>query len=108
VPWCAEPRDHLTTAQIYVTASREETFSISTLEAMGCGLPVIARAVGSIPSYLHHGENGLLFERDRELPDLIRLLVTDENLRLSLGQAARDAAIDKSIWEQFAEASVRN
>jgi len=108
VPWCAEPRDHLTTAQIYVTASREETFSISTLEAMGCGLPVIARAVGSIPSYLHHGENGLLFESDGELPDLIRLLVTDENLRLSLGRAARDAAIDKSIWEQFAEASVRN
>jgi glycosyltransferase involved in cell wall biosynthesis len=108
VPWCAEPRDHLTTAQIYVTASREETFSISTLEAMGCGLPVIARAVGSIPSYLHHGENGLLFESDGELPDLTRLLVTDENLRLSLGRAARDAAIDKSIWEQFAEASVRN
>jgi len=106
IKWCEEPRAHLSASHIYVTASREETFSISTLEALGCGLPVIARAVGCIPSYIEHGRNGLLFEKDEELPGLIALLAADPSLRARIAAGALSSTVRTSIWDQFADASV--
>jgi glycosyltransferase involved in cell wall biosynthesis len=105
VPWCADPQANIAAADAYVMASREETFSMATLEAMGCGLPVIARRVGSIPTYLQDGANGLLFSDDGELPRLIEKLATDEALRCRLGTAALANASEESIWQSFARAA---
>lgn len=104
VPWCSDPRRELTGAQIYVTASRTETYSMTTLEAMGCGIPIIARSVGSIPEYVHHGTNGLLFDADAQLPNLITMLMHDSEMRRRLGESARASATPRSLWEQFAAA----
>jgi phosphatidylinositol alpha 1,6-mannosyltransferase len=105
VPWCADPRAALSGADIYVTASRTETYSMTTLEAIGCGMPVIARGVGQIPMHIAHNVNGLLFDSDDELPPLLRLLANDDTLRARLSRAAGDAATEQSLWEQFADAS---
>ncbi len=106
VPWCADPRPALCDAQIYVTASRTETFSMTTLEAIGCGLPLIARSVGQIPSYVQHDVNGLLFDSDEQLPDLLDALASDTGARVRLSAAAQASASDRTLWEQFAEASL--
>ncbi len=106
VPWCTEPRRALVDAAMYVTASRTETYSITTLEAMGCGLPIIARRVGNIPGYVTDGSNGLLFDVDEQLPGLIKRLTLDDGLRHHLGESARKHATSRSIWEQFAGAAV--
>lgn len=106
VPWCKEPIASLAEADIYVMASRTETYSMASLEAIGCGVPVIARSVGEIPGYIRHGETGLLFESDRQMPGLIRRLADDPALRTRMASRALAAATEKSVWQQFADASI--
>src|SRR4030066_1098 len=58
------PRDHLITlyshASVFVCPSIYEPFGIINLEAMACGTPVVASAVGGIPEVCVHDETGLL------------------------------------------------
>lgn len=105
VPWCNEPIRALANAHIYVMSSRTETYSIATLEAMSCGLPVIARSVGEISTYLTNGVNGLLFQEDDELSGLLLTVANDHQLRERLSARAAAAATHRSVWEQFADAS---
>ncbi len=56
-------QDYLSLMNVYVTPSLTETTSLTTLEAMSCGLPVISTPVGYIKEYLSNGYNGLIFQR---------------------------------------------
>ena len=46
----------------FIMASTAELQSISTMEAMASGLPVIAANAGALDELVHNGENGYLFE----------------------------------------------
>ncbi len=47
---------------VFVMASRAETFGMVTIESMACGTPVIASNAGGSPEILDYGKFGLLFE----------------------------------------------
>lgn len=47
-------------ADVYVHASHADTFPTSILEAMACGVPVVATAVGGIPEQVDDGITGIL------------------------------------------------
>ena len=49
-----------THAAVFVCPSVYEPFGIINVEAMACGTPVVASAVGGIPEIVVHGETGLL------------------------------------------------
>ena len=53
--------DEYARAQILVLASKEETAPQVIAQAMACGLPTVASAVGGIPAMVRDGESGLLF-----------------------------------------------
>ena len=51
-------------ADIFAMPSSAELQSIATLEAMGCGKPVLAANARALPELVEHGANGYLFESD--------------------------------------------
>lgn len=72
-----------------VLPSRNEGMGRTAVEAMACGLPVVATAVGGLPSVIENGVNGLLVppESPLALADSILRLLEDEDARREMGAA---------------------
>jgi glycosyltransferase involved in cell wall biosynthesis len=83
---------------VFVLASRQEAFPLSTLEAMATGVPVVATAVGGVPEQIEHLESGVLVapESPAEISDWIVRLYDDLELRSRLAAAGR-----KRVREAF-------
>ena len=92
---------------IYVQPNVAEGLGIELIEAMACGRPVVASAVGGIPEVVRDGSTGLLV-RPRDpvaLADRIQRLLTDESLCLELGRGARDMAEQAHDLEAMLDAT---
>lgn len=93
-------------ATIFVLASRFESCSIATMEAMARGLPVLTYRVGGIPERVPHPNAELLApagDPDR-LRDSLRRLLRDPAEAATLGAANRHAALSFPTWEQCGQA----
>ncbi len=49
-------------ADLFLMPSQSESFGLSALEAMSCGLPVISSSVGGLPELIRHNETGYIAE----------------------------------------------
>ncbi len=86
------------------SAGVEEATSISALEAMGSGVPLVACAVGGLKEIVNDGEDGILVE-ERNVDDLARgmiELMEDEQKGAALAQTARQKIVDD--YSHFAAA----
>jgi len=86
-------RGWLSAADAYVTTSRIEGMPVAPLEAMACGLPVLASDAQGLPDILAEGEasGGLLVSQEapEKIADGLKRLRDDADLRRRLGIAAR-------------------
>jgi glycosyltransferase involved in cell wall biosynthesis len=86
-------RKYLSAADVYVLPSRHEGFPVAPLEAMACGLPVVAAAAPGVVDILgRDGAFGGLIVPTGEaepLASALGRLLEDENLARTLGERAR-------------------
>jgi len=52
----------LSAADLFLMPSQSESFGLSALEAMSCGVPVVSSSVGGLPELQVHGETGFIAE----------------------------------------------
>jgi glycosyltransferase involved in cell wall biosynthesis len=71
-----------------------EAAPVSVMEAMACGLPVVASVIGGTPDMITSGEDGLLVPQgdEKALADALVRLARDPKERRRLGRAARARA----------------
>jgi len=92
-------------ADIYLHAAKAETFPNTILEAMACGIPVIASNVGGISEQVLDGITGFLVPpKDPELmASATLLLLNDAQLRGVMGEAASKRVQERFTLKQQAE-----
>ena len=105
-------------AEVFVCPSVYEPFGIINLEAMACETPVVASAVGGIPSVVRDGETGLLVKFDargdtnfepvdaeqyaRDLAEAVDSLLSDPDKMKKMGSAARARVEANFAWQAIA------
>jgi len=93
-------------ADVFVMPGVAELQSLATLEAMACGLPVIAADAMALPHLVHPGINGYLYPPGdtTALAAHATTLLSRANLRQEMGQASRRIAAQHDLTatlEQF-------
>jgi glycosyltransferase involved in cell wall biosynthesis len=92
-------------AQIAVVPSLYEGFSLPAVEAMACGVPLVATTGGAVPEVAGtDGETALLVEPGdpEQLADGIRRFLDDPALRDRIAAAGRQRALRRFTWEATA------
>lgn len=81
-------------ATLSILPADMESFGRVLIEAMACGVPVVATRVGGIPEIVRHGEDGILVEPGKvvELTDAMREILTNEDLRERYSQSTQERA----------------
>jgi glycosyltransferase involved in cell wall biosynthesis len=54
----------LSISDVFLLPSSQESFGMAALEAMACGVPVVASRVGGLPEVIEHGVTGFLHPLD--------------------------------------------
>jgi D-inositol-3-phosphate glycosyltransferase len=99
----------LRSADVVACTPWYEPFGIVPLEAMACGIPVVASAVGGMLDTVVHDVTGRLVpaKRPSDTADAIYPLLRDSFLRRSLGAAGRDRARSRYSWDRIAGDTLR-
>ncbi len=88
----------------FVLPSRSEAMGRVLIEAMAAGKAVIASRIDGIPFLLDEGRTGLLFESENvdELSEKMGLLLSDEELRMSIGRKGYESVRQHYSSELYA------
>ncbi|MCA9524364.1 MAG: glycosyltransferase, partial [Myxococcales bacterium] len=86
--------DLLRCSDLMLLPSEIESFGLAALEAMSCGVPVIAAQVGGLEELIQHGTNGFLAPSGMidEMARFVLELLDDDQRRESFRRAARETA----------------
>jgi glycosyltransferase involved in cell wall biosynthesis len=92
-------------ATVHVVPSHYEGLPTVILEAMSCGLPVVATNVCGNKEVISNGENGFLVppKSPKLLAEAILNLLGNVSLRNRIGRAARKTIEERYTWDQITD-----
>lgn len=101
--------DLLRSADLVVCTPWYEPFGMVPLEAMACGVPVVATAVGGLTDTVVDGVTGMHVPpgQPTALASTIRTLLDDGYRRAGMAEAGRDRAATRFSWERVATETAR-
>lgn len=91
---------------VFVSASLFEVHSLSYLEAMACGLPLVCREDTCLRGVLDHGENGFIYRTEQEFVQSVGKIIGDRALKERMRENAlrkAEAFSDRRFVERMAE-----
>ena len=96
---------YLMAADVFVLPSRYEGMPNALLEAMAAGKANVATAVNGAPELVENGVTGFLVntENSQEIFDRLRQILSDEDLRMSMGLASREKVEQQFTNEKMIE-----
>jgi len=99
----------LRSADVVTCTPSYGSFGLVALEAMACGIPVVASAVGGMVDTVVDDVTGRLVmpQRPRECAEAVTAILRDSFLRRSLGLAGRDRACARYSWDRVAADTCR-
>ncbi len=71
----------------------EQEYTITLIEAMMTGMPLVSFRIPGIERYVVHGENGFVVDDATQLREACRLLLADADLAATMGAASRAMAV---------------
>lgn len=85
---------------VYVAASRFESFGVAVIEASACERPVVVSDAGGLPEVVQHGQTGFVtpVENVPALQAALKTLVLDAGLRERFGQQGRAFVESRYAW----------
>jgi len=91
-------------ADAYLHATKADTFPTAVIEALACGVTVVATAVGGIPEQIIEGKTGFLVPEGnaRALAERLVHLAKSPELMFAMGTAASLDAADRFSLERMA------
>ncbi len=98
-------------AEVAVVPSLYEGFSLPAIEAMSCGVPLVATTGGALPEVVgEHNETALLVPPGDSdaLANMLRIALDDAELRARIGAAGRQRVIDRWTWRHTAVGTVEH
>ena len=101
--------DFYALADLVVIPSLEEATSITGLEAMASGKPIIGTKVGGIPDLIDDGENGILVppKNPKELANAVITMFKDSNRMIEMGKYSRKKAVEQFSWEKITKETLK-
>jgi L-malate glycosyltransferase len=87
----------LAVADLFLLPSQQEAFGLAALEALSCGVPVIATAVGGLPEVVEDGKSGFLLPVGdvAGMAAAALALLTDPPRHRAFREAARSRAVSQ-------------
>lgn len=84
-------------SDVFVTISRSEILPMTVIEALVCGLPIIAPEDKSFSTMVEDNVNGYLLKNDETIGDLVSTVLLDPKLRLKFKEASLRKSEEFSI-----------